>query len=249
MIKIKTENDIFYMKEAGKIVAHALTDIEKHILPGVTTKQLDTHIRQTIEGHGAIPSFLGYNGFPASACISINDEVIHGIPSSERKLCEGDIVKVDVGACFKGYHGDAARTFFCGKVSEEAILLEKVTRESFFEGIKKAVCGNRIGDISAKIQEYAEGYGYSVVREFVGHGIGEHLHEEPDVPNYGRAGRGMRLYSGMTLAIEPMINAGKKEVAIADNDWTVYTLDGKLSAHYENTVLITDSGVEILTLE
>ena len=248
MIKLKTENDILYMKEAGKIVAHALSDIEKHIKAGVTTKMLDTRIRQTIEGSGAIPSFLGYNGFPASACISINDEVIHGIPS-ERKLCDGDIVKVDVGACYRGYHGDAARTFFCGQVSEDARLLEKVTRESFFEGIKKAVCGNRIGDISATIQEYAEGYGYSVVREFVGHGIGEHLHEEPDVPNYGRAGRGMRLYSGMTLAIEPMINAGRKEVAIADNDWTVYTLDGKLSAHYENTILITDSGVEILTLE
>lgn len=246
MIKLKSQLDIEKMREAGKITAGALDAAREVIKPGITTNQIDTVIRKFIESHGAKPSFLGYAGFPASACISVNDEVIHGIPDS-RHLNDGDIVKVDVGAYYKGFHGDSARTFFCGNVSEDAVNIERVCRESFFAGVAKAVPGARLGDISAAIQEHVEQNGYSVVREYVGHGIGEHLHESPDVPNYGRAGRGVRLSEGMTLAVEPMINAGGPEVYVLENEWTVVTRDHKLSAHYENTILITANGPEILT--
>ena len=246
MIKIKNTEEIQLMREAGKITAGALELARELIKPGVTLIGIDREIHRFITSHGAKPSFLNYNGFPASACISLNDEVIHGIPD-KRLLKDGDVVKIDVGACFKGYHGDAARTFFCGDVSEEAIRLEKITRESFYEGIKYATCANRLGDICHAIQQHVENAGYSVVREFVGHGVGARLHEDPEVPNFGKPGKGTRLYEGMTLAIEPMVNAGKAAVSVLDNDWTVVTDDGALSAHYENTVLITEGGVEILT--
>jgi len=213
----------------------------------VTLKHIDSEIRRFIESHNCTPSFLGYSGFPASACISINEQVIHGIPG-ERRLEEGDIVKVDVGAVYKGYNGDAARTFFCGKVSDEAVKLEKITRESFFEGIKNARPGNRIGDISHAVEEYVVSNGFSVVKSFVGHGVGAELHEDPEVPNFGRAGRGPRIYEGMTIAVEPMVNAGTEEVEVQSNGWTVVTIDGKLSAHYENTIAVTENGTEILTL-
>ena len=247
MIKIKNSDEIALMREAGKITAGALELARELVKPGVTLQHIDSEIHKYIESHNAKPSFLHYNGFPASACISVNDEVIHGIPG-KRLLADGDIVKIDVGACYKGFHGDAARTYFCGNVSEEAIRLEKITRESFFEGIKYADTQHRLGDISHAIQEYVENAGFTVVKEFVGHGVGAHLHEDPEVPNYGRAGRGTRLYEGMTLAVEPMVNAGKADVSVLDNDWTVVTDDGKLSAHYENTILITQNGAELLTV-
>ena len=246
MIKIKNNQEIALMREAGKITAGALELAATLVKPGVSLIHIDSEIHRFITSHGATPSFLHYNGFPASACISVNDEVIHGIPG-KRLLTEGDIVKVDVGACYKGYHGDAARTLFCGEVSEDAKRLERITRESFFEGIKYADPSHRLGDISHAIQEHVENAGFSVVKEFVGHGVGAHLHEDPEVPNYGRAGRGTRLYEGMTLAIEPMVNFGTAEVSVLDNDWTVVTDDGMLSAHYENSILITEHGPEILT--
>lgn len=246
MIKIKNNQEIALMREAGKITAGALELAATLVKPGVSLIHIDSEIHRFITSHGATPSFLHYNGFPASACISVNDEVIHGIPG-KRLLTEGDIVKVDVGACYKGYHGDAARTLFCGEVSEDAKRLERITRESFFEGIKYADPSHRLGDISHAIQEHVENAGFSVVMEFVGHGVGAHLHEDPEVPNYGRAGRGTRLYEGMTLAIEPMVNFGTAEVSVLDNDWTVVTDDGALSAHYENSILITENGPEILT--
>ncbi len=246
MIKIKNNQEIALMREAGKITAGALALAATLVKPGVSLIHIDSEIHRFITSHGATPSFLHYNGFPASACISVNDEVIHGIPG-KRLLTEGDIVKVDVGACYKGYHGDAARTLFCGEVSEDAKRLERITRESFFEGIKYADPSHRLGDISHAIQEHVENAGFSVVKEFVGHGVGAHLHEDPEVPNYGRAGRGTRLYEGMTLAIEPMVNFGTAEVSVLDNDWTVVTDDGMLSAHYENSILITENGPEILT--
>lgn len=246
MIKIKNNQEIALMREAGKITAGALELAATLVKPGVSLIHIDSEIHRFITSHGATPSFLHYNGFPASACISVNDEVIHGIPG-KRLLTEGDIVKVDVGACYKGYHGDAARTLFCGEVSEDAKRLERITRESFFEGIKYADPSHRLGDISHAIQEHVENAGFSVVKEFVGHGVGAHLHEDPEVPNYGRAGRGTRLYEGMTLAIEPMVNFGTAEVLVLDNDWTVVTDDGALSAHYENSILITENGPEILT--
>ena len=216
------------------------------VKPGVTTQEIDRAVEQFIRSQGAVPSFLNYSGYPASACISVNDEVIHGIPG-KRVLQEGDIVSVDVGAYIGGFHGDCAATFPCGKISPEAEDLIRVTRESFFEGIKMAKEGHRLMDISAAIQMYVESRGYSIVREFVGHGIGTHLHESPEVPNYGRPGRGPRLLRGMTLAIEPMVNAGEAGVMQLSDGWTVKTLDGKLSAHYENTILITDGEPEILT--
>ena len=246
MIKIKNNEEIALMREAGKITAGALELAATLVKPGVSLIHIDSEIHRFIASYGATPSFLHYNGFPASACISVNDEVIHGIPG-KRLLTEGDIVKVDVGACYKGYHGDAARTLFCGEVSEDAKRLERITRESFFEGIRYATTAHRLGDISHAIQEYVENAGFSVVKEFVGHGVGAHLHEDPEVPNYGRAGRGTRLYEGMTLAIEPMVNFGTADVSVLDNDWTVVTDDGLLSAHYENSILITENGPEILT--
>lgn len=247
MIKLKNNAELELMRKAGEITVGALMTAEGLIKPGVTLKHIDSEIRRFIESHNCTPSFLGYSGFPASACISINEQVIHGIPG-ERRLEEGDIVKVDVGAVYKGYNGDAARTFFCGKVSDEAVKLEKITRESFFEGIKNARPGNRIGDISHAVEEYVVSNGFSVVKSFVGHGVGAELHEDPEVPNFGRAGRGPRIYEGMTIAVEPMVNAGTEEVEVQSNGWTVVTIDGKLSAHYENTIAVTENGTEILTL-
>ena len=246
MISIKNQRDIDEMRKACRITAGALKMAGEAIKPGITTAELDRKIKSFIEQNGAKPSFLNYNGFPASACISVNEEVIHGIPG-DRVLLEGDIVKVDVGAYFHGFHGDCANTFPVGDISDEAARLIEVTRQSFFEGIKNIKEGSRVGDIGAGIQTYVEENGYSVVRDYIGHGVGEHLHEEPDVPNYGRAGRGPRLYSGMTIAIEPMVCEGDYKVRTLDNDWTVVTQDGKLAAHYENTVLVTTTGIEILT--
>lgn len=235
------------MKEAGRITGEALLVARDHVRPGISTKELDTVIRSYIEKCGAKPSFLGYAGFPGSACISINDEVIHGIPSKTRFLEEGDIVKIDVGAYINGFHGDSARTIPVGRVSKEAETLIKATRESFFAGVAKANAGNRIGDIGNAIEECVLGYGYSVVRRYIGHGVGHELHEQPDVPNYGTAGRGVRLCNGMTLAIEPMVNIGTHEVVEMNDGWTVKTADGSLSAHYENTIALTPDGVIILT--
>ncbi len=246
MINVKNQKDIDEMRKACRITAGALKMAGEAIRPGMTTAELDRKIKSFIEQNGAKPSFLNYNGFPASACISVNEEVIHGIPG-DRVLLEGDIVKVDVGAYFHGFHGDCANTFPVGDISSDAARLIEITRQSFFEGIKAVKEGSRVGDIGAGVQTFVEQNGYSVVRDYIGHGVGEHLHEEPDVPNYGRAGHGPRLYSGMTIAIEPMVCAGDYKVRTLDNDWTVVTRDGKLAAHYENTVLITPTGVEIMT--
>lgn len=246
-MKVKSDTELEYMRSAGKVVADTLAMIEKVIKPGITTGELDRLAEEFIRSQGAIPSFKGYGGFPGSLCTSVNEVVIHGIPGN-RVLVEGDIISVDCGAILNGYHGDAARTFPVGCISEEAQHLIDVTKESFFKGIEKAVVGNRLTDISAAIQKYAESYGYSVVRDFVGHGIGTSMHEDPQVPNYGAAGRGPKLVHGVVLAIEPMINMGNYKVKIMPDGWTVVTSDGKLSAHYENTIAITNSGVEILTL-
>lgn len=235
------------MYESGQITGGALKLAEESIKPGMTTLELDAIIENYIRSHGAKPSFKNYNGFPASACISVNDVVVHGIPTA-RVLKEGDIVSVDVGSYYKGYHSDAARTFGVGKISAEAQKLIDVTRESFFEGIKKAYPGMRIGDIGNAIQEHAESHGYGVVREMVGHGIGRALHEAPDVPNYGSAGRGIRLMEGMCIAVEPMINEGTHKIKTLSDGWTTVTADGKLSAHYENTLAITKDGPKLLTL-
>ena len=234
------------MREAGRITGEALALAGESIKPGMTTKQLDTIIRGHIERCGAKPSFLGYGGFPGSACISINNEVIHGIPST-RVIEEGDIVKVDVGAFYKGFHGDSANTFAVGKVSDEAMKLIEVTKESFWRGIAEAKPGNRVGDIGYAIQSYVEENGFSVVKRYVGHGVGAELHESPDVPNFGTKGRGVRLCSGMTIAVEPMVNIGTPDVAEKSDKWTVVTADGSLSAHYEHTIAITDDGVIVLT--
>ena len=247
MIIIKTDTEIQKMRDAGRITALARQLAGEHVREGVTTKFIDRKVKEFIVSHGAKPSFLGLYGFPASACISVNEEVIHGIPSDERVLKYGDIVSVDVGAFYKGYHGDCAATFVVGDTDDESKRLIEVTRQSFFEGIKFAVDGNRVGDISAAVQAYVEKNGFSVVRDFVGHGVGKDLHENPDVPNYGKPGRGPRLQTGMTIAVEPMVNAGTWRVKTLSNDWTVVTIDGKRSAHYENTSAITENGVEILT--
>ena len=236
------------MKEAGRITGEALLLAREHVREGISTYELDKLIREHIERSGAKPSFLGYGGFPASACISINDEVIHGIPSKKRILQDGDIVKVDVGAFYRGFHGDAARTIPVGKVSDEALRLISVTRKSFFDGVDALKPGGRIGDVGSAIQNTVESNGFSVVKKYIGHGVGRELHESPDVPNFGTAGRGVRLCSGMTLAIEPMVNIGGSEVIELDDGWTVKTRDGSLSAHYENTVALTSEGVMILTL-
>lgn len=236
------------MKESGRITGEALLVAEQMIREGVSTKEIDRKIREYIEKCGAKPSFLGYGGFPASACISINDEIIHGIPSEKRFLCEGDIVSIDVGAFKGGFHGDAARTFAVGRVSESAADLIRVTRECFFEGVSRIRPEARLGDVSSAIQSHAESYGYGVVRQYVGHGIGAALHESPDVPNYGTQGRGQRLVAGMAIAVEPMINIGSHEVRVMADGWTVKTVDGSLSAHYENTVVITAEGNILTTL-
>ena len=235
------------MKIAGRITAEALMVARDLIRPGISTKEIDTKIRRYIEKCGATPSFLGYGGFPGSACISINEQVIHGIPSERVILSEGDIVKIDVGARYRGYNGDSARTFPVGKVSDEALRLISVTEMSFYEAMKVAKPGSRIGDIGFAVENFVISNGFSVVKDYVGHGVGRDLHEEPEIPNYGRAGRGTRLYPGMTLAIEPMVNAGDFKVRVLKDGWTVVTSDGALSAHYENSILITDSDPVILT--
>ena len=235
------------MREACRISARALALGGSLVRPDITTGEIDREIRRYIESEGATPSFLNYGGFPASACISVNQTVIHGIPG-HTVIREGDIVSVDVGACINGFHGDNAATFAAGKVSPEAQALMDATRESLYEGIKAAVAGNRIGDIGAAVQRYVEVRGYSVVRQFVGHGVGTNLHEDPSVPNFGTPGRGPRLVPGMTLAIEPMINAGTAEVEILKDGWTTVTKDGKLSAHFEHTIAITPDGPVIMTL-
>ena len=247
MIIIKSPREIDLMRQAGKITAGARTIARQMVEPGVTTQQIDREVQKFITKSGATPSFLNYGGFPASACISVNDEIIHGIPGP-RVIREGDIVSLDVGAKYKGFNGDCAGTFPCGVCSEEAMRLIEVTRQSFFEGIKFAKVGYRISDIGHAIQEYVERFGYSVVREYVGHGVGAKLHEAPEIPNYGKPGHGPRLMKGMTIAVEPMVNVGGVEVRVLDNDWTVVTADGSLSAHYENTILITDGEPEILTI-
>lgn len=247
MINIKSDMEIQYMRDAGKVVSGVLALIEQVVKPGITTEDLDKLAEEFIVKQGAKPSFKGYCGFPASICTSVNNEVVHGIPTN-RSLLEGDIISIDCGAVLNGYHGDAARTFPVGKVSDEAARLIEVTKNSFFKGVEKAVIGNRLSDISAAIQYYAEEHGYSVVRDFVGHGIGTSMHEDPEVPNYGTPSRGPKLVHGMVLAIEPMINMGKHYVKVESNKWTVVTRDGSLSAHYENTVAILKEGPEILTL-
>lgn len=247
MIIIKSPREIDLMRQAGKITAGARSIARQMVEPGVTTRQIDREVQKFITKSGATPSFLNYGGFPASACISINDEIIHGIPGP-RIIHEGDIVSIDVGAKYKGFNGDCAGTFPCGACSEEALRLIEVTRQSFFEGIKFAKEGYRISDIGHAIQEYVESFGYSVVREYVGHGVGAKLHEAPEIPNYGKPGHGPRLMKGMTIAVEPMVNVGGVAVRVLDNDWTVVTVDGSLSAHYENSILITDGEPEILTI-
>ena len=249
MFIVKTSEQLALMKKAGRITAEALLVAEEAARPGVSTKEIDTRIRTFIEKCGATPSFLGYGGFPGSACISLNNEVIHGIPTAKRILREGDIVKVDVGARFRGYNGDSARTFPVGKVSDEALKLISVTEGSFYEAMKFTKVGYRIGDIGHAVENFVISNGFTVVREYVGHGVGAELHEDPQIPNFGNAGRGARLYSGMTLAIEPMVNMGSSDVRVMRDGWTVKTLDGKLSAHYENSVLVTDSDPVILTVK
>lgn len=248
MVVIKTARELSKMKDACRISAEALRVAGEAIKPGVTTYEIDTLVRKYIEKQGATPSFLGYGGFPASACISVNNVVIHGIPSKKHVLKEGDIVSVDVGAYYEGFHGDNAYTFPCGKISAEAQALLDATKESLYEGIKMALAGNRIGDIGNAVQQYVEARSYSVVRDFVGHGVGAKLHEDPSVPNYGTPGRGIRLLPGMTIAIEPMVNEGTFEVRVLDDEWTTVTKDGKLSAHFEHTVAITPDGPKIMTL-
>ena len=246
MITLKSAHEIELMRRAGKITAAARALAGEMVKPGVTTQEIDKAVEQFIRKQGATPSFLHLYGYPASICISVNDEVIHGIPGN-RVLQDGDIVSVDVGACVEGFHGDCCATFACGTIDPEAQRLIDVTRQSFFEGIRFAKEGFRVGDISAAIQTYVESNGYSIVREYVGHGVGAAMHESPEVPNFGRSGRGPRLLRGMTLAIEPMVNAGGAAIRQLSDGWTVKTLDGKLSAHYENTILITDGEPEILT--
>lgn len=248
MVTIKSKAEIEKMRAAGKITGDALREIEKHIRVGISTLELDKIAFDFVKKCGAKPSFLHYNGFPGSICASPNSWVVHGIPSRNVILKEGDIISIDMGAEKDGYHGDAARTYAIGKVSDEAKKLIEVTKQSFFEGIKYATHGAKLGDVSSAIQEYVEKNGFSVVRDLVGHGIGKNLHEDPNVPNYGHKGRGMKLAQGMTIAVEPMVNSGSFEVVQLDDGWTVETEDGSLSAHYENTILITKGECEILTL-
>lgn len=247
MIIIKNDKEIDLMRIAGRIVAETLLLVEKEVRPGITTAELDRIAEEFITKHGAKPSFKGLYGFPASLCISVNEQVVHGIPGGY-VLKDGDIVSVDCGAYLNGFHGDAARTFAVGNVSEEANKLIKVTEQSFFKGIEYAKVGNRLTDISHGIQSYIEASGFAVVRDFVGHGIGRVVHEDPDVPNFGKPGRGPKLAQGMALAIEPMVNLGSYKVKTLNDDWTVVTSDGSLSAHYENTIVILPDGPEILTL-
>ena len=236
------------MREAGRVTGLILKELEDFIKPGISTMDIDRFVEDTIRKNGMIPSFKGLYGFPASVCVSVNEEVVHGIPDKKRKLREGDIVSVDTGATYKGYVSDAARTYAVGKISDEAQRLIDAAKDSFFEGMKFCKAGCRLSDISHAIQTKAEGEGFSVIRDFVGHGVGQDMHEDPQIPNYGKPGRGPRLVKGMVFAIEPMICVGGYEVKTLSNDWTVVTADGKLAAHYENTVVITDGEPELLTL-
>ena len=247
MVIIKNSEQLALMRIAGRITAEALMVAREAVKPGVSTYEVDAKVRAYIEKCGATPSFLGYGGFPGSACISLNNQVIHGIPSKKVIIKDGDIVKVDVGARYRGYNGDSARTFPVGKVSDEALRLISVTEQSFYEAMKVARAGNRIGDIGNAVESFVISHGFSVVKAFVGHGLGKDLHEEPEVPNYGKPGRGTRLYAGMTLAVEPMVNAGGLDVNILKDGWTVVTADGSLSAHYENSIAITESDPIMLT--
>ncbi|MGW8115360.1 type I methionyl aminopeptidase [Caproicibacterium sp. NSD3] len=247
MIILKTNRELQFMKRAGRVAANALKIAGEVVEPGVSTWEIDRAAKKYIESEGAEPTFLGYGGFPATCCISVNQVVIHGIPSKKQIIREGDIVSIDVGATLEGYVGDNAWTFPCGKVSEEAQRLMDTTRESLFEGIKAAQPNNRLGDVGSAVQRYAEARGYSVVRDFVGHGVGAKMHEDPSVPNYGTPGRGVRLLPGMTIAIEPMITQGTYKVKTLDDGWTTVTADGKLAAHFENSIAITPDGPVILT--
>lgn len=248
MIIIKSKEEIELMREAGSVTAKILADLHQIIQPGITTKDVDDYVEETILKHKMIPAFKGYNGFPASACVSVNQQVVHGIPTKKRRLVEGDIVSVDAGTIYHRYYSDAARTYGVGTIDSEAERLIRITKESFFEGLKFCRPGCRLSDISHAVQQHVEKEGFSVVRDFVGHGIGRNMHEEPQVPNYGPSGRGPRLDVGMVLAIEPMINQGSFEVMLMPDEWTVETVDGKLSAHYENTVVITEEEPMLLTL-
>ncbi len=248
MIIIKSKQEIDLMRESGKVTGYILNTLADFIKPGISTMDVDRYVEDTIRKHKMIPTFKGYGGFPGSACVSINEEVVHGIPDKKRMIHEGDIVSVDVGSTYKGYVSDAARTYAVGKVDAEAQRLIDVTRESFFAGMEFARVGYRLSDISHAIQAHAEGAGFSVIRDFVGHGVGREMHEDPQIPNYGKPGKGPRLVAGMVFAIEPMICQGTYEVETLLNDWTVVTADGKLAAHYENTVVINDGEPELLTL-
>ena len=248
MVTIKSEREIELMREAGRILAKVHEELGRTLVPGMSTKEIDRMCEDMIRSHGCVPSFLNYQGFPASVCISINDEVVHGIPDKHRYLEVGDIVSLDTGVIWKGYQSDAARTHMIGEVSGEARKLVEVTQQSFFEGIKYAKAGNHLNDISKAIQEYAESFGFGVVRDLVGHGIGTEMHEAPEIPNFAQRRKGIRLAAGMTLAIEPMITAGRYDVVWEDDGWTVVTEDGSLASHYENTILITDGEPEILSL-
>lgn len=248
MVTIKSHREIELMRKAGKLLAQTHEEMAKAIKPGISTWEIDKIGEDIIRSFGCIPSFLNYNGFPASICVSVNDEVVHGIPDKKRIIKDGDIVSLDAGLIYEGYHADAARTIMVGNVSEEARLLVERTKESFFEGIKYAKSGNHLHDISNAIGDYCESFGYGVVRDLVGHGIGTKLHEDPQIPNFRQRRRGIKLQAGMTLAIEPMVNIGTYDVYWQDDDWTVVTGDGSLSAHYENTILITDGEPEILTI-
>ena len=247
-VTIKSPREIDLMREAGRILAKTHEELAKNLRPGMSTWDIDHMGEEIIRSYGCIPSFKNYNGYPASICVSVNDEVVHGIPHKEHFLDEGDIVSLDAGVIYKGYHSDAARTYGIGQIDDDAKKLIEVTRQSFFEGIKFAKAGNHLNDISAAIQKYAESFGFGVVRDLVGHGIGSHLHEDPEIPNFARKRKGILLQPGMTLAIEPMITEGSYEVVWLDDDWTVMTEDGGWAAHYENTILITENSPEILSL-
>ena len=247
-VTIKSPREIELMREAGRILAKTHEELAKNLRPGMSTWDIDHMGEEIIRSYGCIPSFKNYNGYPASICVSANDEVVHGIPHKEHFLDEGDIVSLDAGVIYKGYHSDAARTYGIGEIDDDAKKLIEVTRQSFFEGIKFAKAGNHLNDISAAIQKYAESFGFGVVRDLVGHGIGSHLHEDPEIPNFARKRKGILLQPGMTLAIEPMITEGSYEVVWLDDDWTVMTEDGGWAAHYENTILITEGEPEILSL-
>ena len=246
MITIKSPREIELLRIAGEITGSTHNYLKPYIKPGITTKELDALAEEYILSRGATPSFKGYDGFPGTVCASINEEVVHGIPGS-RKLKEGDIITLDIGACFKGYHGDSAWTYAVGKISSEKEKLMTVTKESLFKGLEQVKAGNRIGDIGHAVQNYAESFGFGVVRELVGHGVGTDIHEEPDVPNYGNAHTGLVMKKGIVIAVEPMITYGSREICILDDDWTIVTMDESPAAHYEHTVLVTEDGYEILT--